>query len=345
LFAVLAGVGVALSTGGPRRPPDARAHLAAAAGLAVRGILVGLVGLWLVGFDGPIAVILPYYGLLFVVAIPLLRLPPAALGAGALLACALTPVASHLLRAGLPPGPGQQAGLSSLADPAGLVVTLGLTGYYPALTWTTYLLAGMAVGRLDLRRPALAAALLVGGSVLAVLAVTVSDRLMGPGGGAAAVGGAELHQRQYGTTPTDTWWWLAIDDPHSGTPFDHATTTGTALAVLGAMLLLARGARWLVLLPAALGAVPLTLYTMHVIAVAAYAGNGSDDAIVWLVHVLAATAIGVALWLAGLRGPLEAAVGQAVRSVRRLVDPRPSPASREIRARDSGDLAGPAGVP
>ncbi|OLT14462.1 hypothetical protein BJF78_19080 [Pseudonocardia sp. CNS-139] len=74
LFAVLAGVGIALGTGGTRPPPDARAHAAAAAGLLVRGALVGLVGLWLAGLDPTVAVILAYYGLLFAVATPLLRL-------------------------------------------------------------------------------------------------------------------------------------------------------------------------------------------------------------------------------------------------------------------------------
>jgi hypothetical protein len=89
--------------------------------------------------------------------------------------------------------------------------------------------------------------------------------------------------------------------------------------VLGAMLLLARAARWLVVVPAALGAAPLTLYTLHVVAVTAYAGDGSDDAVVWFVHVLVATVIGLALWLAGRRGPLEAVVAWAGGSVRRLL--------------------------
>ena len=142
-----------------------------AAGLLVRGLLVALLGLWLIGFDSPVAVILPYYGLLFVVAVPLLRLPAPALAARAVLSCALAPVLSHLLRAGLPAGPGPQPGLAALAQPGELFTTLALTGYYPVLPWTTYLLAGMAVGRLDLRRVRVAVGLLVGGTVLAVAAV------------------------------------------------------------------------------------------------------------------------------------------------------------------------------
>jgi uncharacterized membrane protein len=331
LFAVLAGVGVALSTGGPRRPADARAHLAAAAALAVRGSLVGLLGLWLAEFDPPVAVILAYYGLLFVVATPLLRLPATVLAVGAVVACVLGPMMSLALRSGLPAGPGDQPGLAAVAAPGALLETLALTGIYPVLPWITYLLAGMAVGRVDLRSTRVAVSLLGGGAVLALLAVGTSALLLGPGGGAAALGRAALTQRRYGTTPTGTWWWLAVDTPHSGAPLDLAHTTGTALAVLGATLLLARWARSAVLVPAALGAVPLTLYTLHVIALAAYPGtvpDGRPDEGALLVgHVLAATAIATALWLAGRRGPFESVVSGAARRVRGALDPaRPAPA-------------------
>ncbi|MHA6618244.1 heparan-alpha-glucosaminide N-acetyltransferase domain-containing protein [Pseudonocardia sp. DLS-67] len=318
LFAVLAGVGVALATGGTRRPVGARAHLGAGAALVVRGVLVGAVGLTLVASDAPVAIILAYYGVLFVVAALLLRAPRGVLAAGAVLACVLTPVVSQLLRAGLPEGPGEQVGWPELAEPGAALGTLVLTGYYPVLTWTTYLLAGMAVGRLDLHRPQVASGLLAGGVVLAVAAHTASSLLLGPGNGVWVLG-AEAAARRYGTTPTGSWWWLAVDVPHSGSTLDLAATTGSALAVLGAMLLLARWSRRVVRVPAALGSVPLTLYALHVVALAVYAGSGSDDLVLWLGHVLVATLIGITLWLTGLRGPLEAVVAATGRAVRRGV--------------------------
>ena len=222
LFAVLAGVGVALSTGGPRRPTEARAHLAGAAGLIVRGLLVGLLGLWLIGFDSPVAVILPYYGLLFVVAATLLRLSAPVLAAGAVLSCGLAPVLSHLLRSGLPAGPGPQPELAALAQPGQLFVTLALTGYYPVLPWTTYLLAGMAVGRLDLRRARVAAGLLIGGTVLAAAAAIGSRWLLGARGGATALGAEALAQRNYGTTPDGQ---LVVADDH-GAALGHTVRSG-----------------------------------------------------------------------------------------------------------------------
>jgi uncharacterized membrane protein len=318
LFAVLAGVGVALATGGTQRPVGARAHLGAGAALVVRGLLVGAVGLTLVALEAPVAIILAYYGVLFVVAAFLLRAPRGVLAVGAVLACVLTPVASQLLRVGLPEGPGDQVGWPALAEPGDALVTLVVTGYYPVLTWTTYLLAGMAVGRLDLRRPQVAGGLLAGGVALAVAAHAASALLLGPGNGVWVLG-AEASARRYGTTPTGNWWWLAVDSPHSGSPLDLAATTGSALAVLGTMLLLARWSRRLVLVPAALGSAPFTLYTLHVVALAVYAGSGSDDLVLWLSHVLAATLIGIGLRLAGLRGPLEALVAATGRTVRKAV--------------------------
>jgi Heparan-alpha-glucosaminide N-acetyltransferase, catalytic len=310
LFAVLAGVGVALSTGGPTPPAGPREHAAAAAGVAVRGGLVGLVGLLLGGLDPAVAVILAYYGLLFVLATPLLRLL-----AG--LVCVITPVVSHILRLDLPEGPGEQPGIAALASPGELLVTLGLTGYYPVLTWLTYLFAGMAIGRLDLRRAGVAAGLLAGGAVLAVGAAVTSALLVGRG----PLDPDALAEQRYGTTPTDTWWWLAVDVPHSGTPFDLAGTTGSALAVLGAMLLIGRWAPPLLWLPAAMGAFPLTAYTLHVLAVEGVDAIGPR---VWLVHVLVVAVLGTLLRLAGRRGPLEALLAVASRAARRTVVSRPA---------------------
>jgi hypothetical protein len=324
LFAVLAGVGVALSTGGRRPPATGRAHAAAAAGLLVRGALVAAVGFALITFfaaRAQVAVILPYYGLLFAVATPLLRLRALSLAALAAAWCVLGPVASHLLRGGARPG--AQPGFAALADPVRVLRELALTGYYPVLTWTTFLLVGMAVGRADLRSGRLAAGLLGGGAALAVAAGAVSGWLLGPGGGGAVLG-PDLARRRYGTVPTDTWWWLALDDPHTGTPFDLAHTTGTALAVLGAMLLLARAAPALVWPSAAVGAVPLTLYTLHVAVLALYPPERAEAVGVALgtllvAHLAAALLIGVLLRAAGWRGPLEAAVRAVANPVRRAV--------------------------
>ena len=154
LFAVLAGVGIALASGGPTPVGRGRPHAAAAAGLLVRGLLVALIGLTLVALDPPVAVILAYYGLLFWLATPLLRLRAPALGALAAVWCVAGPVASHLLRAGREAGPGDQPGFAALGTP----------GRAAARADADRLLPGAAVADLPARRdgggppgPALAA--------------------------------------------------------------------------------------------------------------------------------------------------------------------------------------------
>ena len=134
----------------------------------------------------------------------------------------------------------------------------------------------------------------------------------------------DLGERRYGTMPTDTWWWLAVEAPHTGTPFDLAHTTGTALAVLGAMLLLARAAPAVVWPLAAVGAMPLTLYTLHVTALAVFPVEAAEAAAAHR-RLAPGGAPGCragarcAVRAAGRRGPLEAAVRAASGGVRRAV--------------------------
>jgi hypothetical protein len=208
--------------------------------------------------------------------------------------------------------------LADLGDPLQLLWTLAVTGVYPVLTWSTYLLAGLAVGRSDLRSPRVAVALLVGGAALSAAASGASALLLGPGGGAAVLGHS-ADTEFYGTVPTGTWWWLALDSPHSGTPFDLARTTGSALAVLGLMLLLARWAAPLLWVPAAIGSAPLTLYALHVILTTAGVGPDAARPSLFAGHVLLLTVAGVALRVLDTRGPLEAVVGAASRAARDVV--------------------------
>jgi hypothetical protein len=244
LFAVLAGVGLALASGG-QSPATGRRLWAARAGVVARaGLLIGL-GLALGEVDSPPLVILAYYGLLFVLAVPVLGLRSPVLAAAAVVAAVATPVLSQVARSSTSPRPVSEPGGSDL------LTELFLTGTYPALTWTTYLLAGLAIGRLDLRRRAVQLQLLAGGAVAAVIARWLSGWLLDLAGGAG-----ELQQSVpqvlgnqpvdrlldgglFGVTPTGDWRWLLVAAPHSGTTLDLVATTGSAAAVLGACLMLA----------------------------------------------------------------------------------------------------------
>src|SRR6185312_1918109 len=79
LFAFLAGVSLSFSSG-RSRPATGRTLTAARVGLAVRALIIATLGLLLGQLDPPAAVILTYYGMLFLMAIPLLGLGPKTLG-------------------------------------------------------------------------------------------------------------------------------------------------------------------------------------------------------------------------------------------------------------------------
>lgn len=334
LFAVLAGVGIALSTGGRRRPTGRR-WAAGAVSLAVRAALIGLVGLLLghvVDFSDA-AVILPYYALLFLLAIPLLALRPAVLVALSVLLVGLTPVASHLLRADLPGSARLNMSFADVAaDPAGMLLEITVTGTYPVLTWVSYLCVGLAVGRTDLTTRTRAAVLLLVGAAVATAASAGSWLVMTVAGGWERVAEASLgvqpaaeYAREVvvgmaGVTPTTTPWWLGVQAPHSGAPFDLAHTIGTSLAVIGLCLLLGRVARLRPL--AAAGGMTLTLYTAHLLLLGAPL-RPESDALWFAVQVL--LLCGSAwLWAARVgRGPLETVVWWAAKQARQAVLGRP----------------------
>lgn len=319
LFAVLAGVSLALAYG-PRPSP-----WRSGAALLVRAALVGLVGLLLGSVDSGVAVILAYYGLLFVLVWPWLRAGPRVLTASAAVVAAVLPVVSFLVRDDLPDRESASPDLARLDDPLALLSELALTGYYPALPWTAYLLTGLAVGRLALASRRTAAELVGAGALLAVAAAAVSAVLLGPLGGYDEIARAddipaevvelEVEASRFGNVPTSTPWWLASDGAHTTTPLDLAGTTGTALVALGVALLVAPLAPRLLSPLTAAGSMPLTLYSAHVLLLGT-TGDGGDPLRYYLLQVVAG--LGFAwLWQRAVgRGPLEAVVAAAVRPLR-----------------------------
>jgi uncharacterized membrane protein YeiB len=344
LFATLAGVGLALASGGAT-PPTGAALWRARRATAARAAVIGGIGLTLGGLPTPAAIILVYYAVLFLASLLVLGWPARRLAVAAAVAGLTTPVVSHLLRLeyGRPAGP--NLSWESLADPGGTAVTLLLTGYYPALTWTTYLLAGLAVGRLPLRRPEVAARLAVGGALLAAAASLASwvavrlaggeaalARLVPPASSVSGRGDGLFDESFYGTTPTTSWWFLGVPAPHSGAVTDLLHTTGAAIAVLGLALLVAR--RWprAVLPLVVLGSMTLTLYSLHVVLLAIGEESFPDpDAVAWpmLVFNVAVALVVASLWRTqGRRGPFEelaATAAEAVSGKARPSGPRPAP--------------------
>ena len=329
LFAVLAGVSLVLLAG--RRTPVRGAELTGLlAGTAVRAAWVALVGLLIGGLPTGIAVILVNYALLFLVATPFLALRTWVVATVAAVWAVAGPVLSLAWRRDLPLPSYDVPSFASLEAPVTLLRELVVTGYYPVVTWVPYLLVGIVVGRLDLRRPRTALALAGLGGWAAFTAWAVSDALVARAGVRAELIATfegsgwrgdlttTLVDGLYGVVPSGSWWWLAVRSPHSGTPFDLLMTVGSALLVLGCCLLVCRLAPRVLGVALGAGAMTLTLYTVHVVLRAEGVWDG-DTWGVFVGQVVLVLAVGAAYRLAGLQGPLELIVGQTSRGVRRTV--------------------------
>ncbi len=316
LFAVLAGVSLAIVTGG-QNPFTGRDLRRSRITIAVRAGLIGVLGLILAASDTFVAVILQYYALLFLLALPFLRLRARTLAILAIAWALLSPQMSFLLRGGLGiEMPDGQVDIGmAVTQPLTSLHTLLLTGYYPAFTWLTYLLAGLAIGRLDLRSTRVAAWIAGGGALLAVTSYVVSSALldalqigvvMRGAEGPVTIVGRGLNQVEfYGTTNADAPEWLLVASPHSGTTFDLLLTIGTAMLVLGLCLLLVRGVGVRLSRPvAAVGSMTLTLYTLHVLSLAGLVPRESTEQ--WYVAQVVIALVVAPLWLIRFRrGPIE----------------------------------------
>ncbi|MEO6628352.1 MAG: hypothetical protein ABIP03_07240 [Aquihabitans sp.] len=261
--------------------------------------------MWLAEQDSGIAVILPMYGLVFVLVLPFigLRARPLAFLAGTW--AVLGPIGFRVIETRMPTG--DVFGWTALER-------LLVSGEYPALLWIVYFLAGLAVGRLDLSSTRVAVRLLAGGTGLAILATVISDAFMlrpsilrtlasevGPQVTTGDIQGA-LAGGFGGFIPRGSWWWLTTHTPHSGTPFDFAQTIGSALAVIGACLLIGRAIPRLTAVIFGAGTMTLTLYSLHVL-MNTKAVWPDDVPASFPIHVLVVLGIGGFFRLLGRRGP------------------------------------------
>ncbi|MEV4140105.1 heparan-alpha-glucosaminide N-acetyltransferase domain-containing protein [Dactylosporangium sp. NPDC049742] len=341
-FALLAGVGIAFVSG--RRRVLAADRPAVAAGMAARAVAIGVVGFLVCAADTTLkAVILPYLAVVFLLAIPLVFLRTWTVAVVGLLLATAGPVGNYFLLPRLPePELGNPSFMRLVQDPIGMLTELTFTGFYPSPTWLAYVCAGIVIGRQNLSRRRFAALLLAVGTVVAVAAHTASTLLLHRYGGLAHIWAAQprgdltaaqttelLKFGGNGNVPSNTWWWLAVDTAHTGTPPEVFGAAGCAVAVLGLMLLAAHvthrvlGPVCTVILVslASAGSMTLTFYSAHILFINSdfdtySAGNGC------LVQVVGAVLIGLAVRGTVGRGPLEAAVAALANRARRLTTSR-----------------------
>ena len=332
LFVLLAGVGLALLTGGASGPAPSKIG-ALRRNVLIRAWLIALLGLGLGALETNVAVILVHYGLLFVAAVPFLNMRRRTLAWWATGWLLLSPLLYYVLRPWVegaldPFRLGNSPVFTDLATPLVFVADVFLTGYYPLLVWFGFLLTGLFVGRLALSRPPVALGLLVAGSAMAIGSKLASEWLLERPGAVAALRSATdlkdnglevaLATGQRLDGAIDTPWFLAIAAPHSGAPLDVLHVTGSALAVLGAAQLLCMaltallgGVGEMLLWPlTGAGAATLTIYAGHLVALDLFSDASAPlpRNVLFIIYVVAALLLGLLLKFIGRRGPLEAMV-------------------------------------
>ncbi|MBO0896633.1 heparan-alpha-glucosaminide N-acetyltransferase domain-containing protein [Arthrobacter sunyaminii] len=332
LFAVVAGIGLALLTGGSQ-PRSGRALSADRRGIAMRALIIALVGLTLGGLDTSIAVILFHYGVLFLLALPFvgMRAPKLALWAGGWLL--LSPAVAYLVRPWVythvsPAALGSNIGWEAFLEPGTLAADVFFTGFYPVFQWLSYLLIGLLIGRSKLAELTVQAGLVAAGIVAAAGAKFLSYYLLLEQGGLDAILDTNsgriwplarmMEVNLAGVEQTGSWWWLAVSGPHSGTPLDLLHTAGTSAAVVGVCLLLTRARPNLLLPLSAAGAMTLTLYSLHVwvMSVTDASPTPPDPVLLFWLSAVAAAGIGIGFLKLGSRGPLELVTHGASQLVR-----------------------------
>ncbi|MFB7893486.1 heparan-alpha-glucosaminide N-acetyltransferase domain-containing protein [Microbacterium sp. NPDC056044] len=248
LFATLAGVSIGLVTGGAS-PLTGAAMTTARGRLAVRAGLLWVLGILLIATGVPVFVILPAYALMFLLALPLTALPARALLVLAAVLAVILPFVQVVLDA-----------LPFWSSPVGDAVSLGLGWHYPFTTWIVFVVAGLGVARAGVTRLRVQVRLVIAGTALAALGYGLGATGSGPEAEASSFFGA---------------LWTAR--PHSTGLLEVIGSGGFALAVLGLCLLVCRTfVVWVVLPLRAVGAMPLTAYTLQLLVWAAVAAAVLD---------------------------------------------------------------------
>ncbi|WP_169251438.1 heparan-alpha-glucosaminide N-acetyltransferase domain-containing protein [Brevibacterium sp. 'Marine'] len=344
LFAVLAGVSLAFNSGA-ERPFTGTKMNRSRANVAIRGLLlislgVGLNQIGLAAFD-----ILPYFGVMFLLAIPLLPLRARTLLITGAVMIVVLPLVRFLIHRqvdgfGWHPNPTLATIISAPVD---VLSSLLITGAYPGLTWFALVCIGMGIGRLQLHFTTPRMLIIVAGGTAMLFAIAVTrllvylNRFGGytivrtsfPGKTTDAVDDFLVYGPT-GPLPTASPGWLISGGPHTNTPFAFLIGVGFAMAAIGTCILIARRSNLLRPL-VMIGRIPTSVYVSHLI----FLTMAPDDVgafRLFIVQCLFAFLF-TAVWLRFFkRGPVEAVITAVTRALTKLLGFGASAGSSVVRA-------------
>ena len=331
LFATLAGFSLMLIAG-RLEPKTGLAGRQAKARIAIRAVILLALGTVLAMEYGDV-IILAYYGVYFLLALLLVRLGAKTLAIIAAGIALVMPQLAFVLKMWLSDSVQQNI---NAYDPLEKLSSVGvldllLTGLYPTITWMAFVIAGMALARLDLtaatvqlRLAALGASLTVGAYGLAALLGGTSPVLSfggggGPssGSGAGSMGSGSMGSGSGGPVQSASDLLGAVS--HTGTTLDTIGCLGVAiLVIVGATVAIDRlpRLRRLAKPVIAVGTMSLTAYVGHFLAQSAWPASGAGTTKSWvpvLTYILGAIVF-AAIWSRFFRrGPLEYLLNAATR--------------------------------
>lgn len=326
LFAVLAGFAVALITG-RRRPKTGMAGRQAVAKVVIRAVILLVLGTALTMTGTPVVPILAFYGLFFLLVLPLYRLGAKPL---AMIAAGWALVGPQLLYLLKPVVGGREFPTVGQADG---IVSLLFTGGYPALTWVPFVIAGMAVARFDLTATAVRIRLALTGVALAVTGYGgswLALRLVPGAAEAIREAAGEPGMPSMSSAPPgsdgifgDTSAGMLVASPHSEATLSIVGHTGVAILVITACLAamdafprLRRLAKPVI----AVGSMSLTAYVYHIVAIWLLDTEETTvPPLFILLGFIASVTVLATLWSRVFqRGPLEWLMGRATGIARRI---------------------------
>ena len=345
LFAVLAGISVALMTGA-NNPHVGIKWRRSCVSLITRALLILGIGLVLDQFDIDVYNILPYYGLMFLLAVPLTRLRIWHLLSLSLLFAFIGPLVIFATNSRVVYLTTLNPSFYDVIEtPLDVVITLLVGGTYPVVTWMAYLCLGMAVCRMNLKWLTTQVRLTVCGGLIAASSAIFTTFALDYGGGFAKLYGQTdgygahdiLEIFKFGPDghlPTDTAWWLAISGPHTETTPSIMLSAGVALFVIGVLLVISRTLSGLLFPLITAGSMSMTLYVSHLLLFVPFLDSIHEHAVIWFFAQIVSMMLLSSAWYFTVgKGPLESLMAMICRRIGKMVVP-PSPEPVNVPLQD-----------
>lgn len=315
LFMVLAGVSLTLLTRSLARKGFSNPKVYSV--LALRALIIAVLGMLIGPSNEGVAVILVHYGLLFLLLPLALRLSRATVWVVSALWLLIMPILWRpLAHAWAGQDLGHNPTFTDLLTPGLLLKDVLVTGYYPLMVWFGFGLLGIALGRTPLASPATAAKLAAGGAgaALATLALgwVATSRFFDQIAAAAQVQLSDVGALVVaGRLPRVTMDPFMADPAYLWLPTAHSTSlvftlhaAACAVAAIGVMQLVVPKLGRLGAFLAGAGRAPLTLYAGHILLLPLMQ-DYLPPMTIWWILCAATAALGLWLTLTKATGPLE----------------------------------------